>query len=52
MKLDFTKNQLIIIILGIFILAYSSSGGAGISFIYLSAGFMVLCIGICYRRWW
>jgi len=47
--MHFTPPQIILLALGILILY---SGISGMSGTLLGAAFCIICIALCYRKWW
>jgi hypothetical protein len=49
--MNFTGLQKLLLGIGVFTLIFTFSG-LGISFIYLTFSFCIICIALCYRNWW
>jgi len=48
--MNFTPPQIILLALGILILYAGIHGG--LSGTLLAGGFCIICIALCYRKWW
>ena len=54
-KLDkimhFTLGQILLLLAGIGILIFGVTG-IGISGVFTGIGFLMICVALCYRKWW
>ncbi len=51
MAIHFTSGQIVLLLIG-FSLLIPGLGGIGVSAIFTGIAFCIICVALCYRKWW